>query len=46
VGVFSRVFSDEFNLNWTLDYTLRPPLSGTIDRTDDTGKLTVTQICN
>jgi hypothetical protein len=46
VGVFSRVFSDEYNLNWTLDYTLSSPLSGTIDRTDQTGKLTVTQICN
>jgi len=46
VGVFSRIFSDEYNLNWTLDYVLKSPLSGSIERTDDTGKLTVTQVCN
>ena len=46
MGMFTREFADEYNLTWTLDYDLVPPLSGTISRTDVTEKLTVHQVCN
>ena len=45
VGVFTRTFFDEANMNWTLDYVLSPPLAGSITRTDDTQKLTIKQVC-
>jgi hypothetical protein len=45
VGEFTRDFADEDNLTWTLDYSFVAPVSGTIDRTDDAGKLTVPLIC-
>jgi len=45
VGTFNRVFSDESNVSWTLDYTLKSPLSGTIMRTTQATKLTVPLAC-
>ncbi len=45
VGLFTRDYADEYNMTWTLDYVLNPPLSGTITRTDVTEKLTVSQVC-
>lgn len=45
VGTFTRVFADESNANWTLDYELLPPLTGVINRTDDTIKLTAPLEC-
>ncbi len=45
VGVFSREFSDESNVSWTLDYLLNAPLSGSINRTDEAVKLTVPIQC-
>lgn len=45
VGTFNRVFSDESNVTWTLNYMLSSPLSGTIDRTDEAAKLTVPLAC-
>jgi subtilisin family serine protease len=45
VGVFTGDFSDENNMTWNLNYVLNAPLSGSIDRTDDTRKLTVPLIC-
>lgn len=45
VGVFSREYASETEMTWTLSYTLLPPLSGTIDRTDVVEKLTVPQVC-
>jgi hypothetical protein len=45
VGTFTRVFADESNLTWTLDYDLNSPISGTIDRTDEVGKLTIDNEC-
>ncbi len=40
VGVFTRDFVDEANMSWNLNYVLNPPLSGSVDRTDITEKLT------
>jgi hypothetical protein len=45
VGTFNRDYTDETNMAWTLDYALNPPLSGVIERTDDTQKLTVRLDC-
>ncbi len=39
-GQFTRNFADENNMTWTLDYSFLSPLSGTINRTDATEKLT------
>jgi len=46
VGVFSRQFQSEERQTWTLDYTLESPLSGSVKRTDETGKLTVKLSCD
>ena len=40
VGVFTREFSDESHVTWTMDYVLNPPLSGSITRTDEADKFT------
>ncbi|MGD8383956.1 MAG: S8 family serine peptidase [Lysobacterales bacterium] len=45
VGTLNVVFSDESDLAWTLDYTLRPPLSGSIERSNDAVKLTAPLAC-
>ena len=45
VGTFDPEYTDETNMTWTLEYALNPPLSGTINRTDATEKLTVRQDC-
>jgi len=45
VGPFTRNFVDETNMNWILDYTLLAPLQGTVNRTDDTNKLTARIDC-
>lgn len=45
VGPFTRSFLDEDSMNWTLDYTLLAPLTGKVNRTDSTGKLTVRLDC-
>jgi len=45
VGVFTLDYADEGNAIWNLNYILAPPLSGSIDRTDITAKLTVPLIC-
>jgi hypothetical protein len=45
VGVFSRQFQSEERQNWTLDYVLESPLVGSVERTDETGKLTVKLSC-
>jgi hypothetical protein len=44
-GVFTRNFSDEDNMTWTLDYVWLSPLIGSITRTDETVKLTVPLDC-
>jgi len=45
VGLFSRDFASEVDMNWTLDYVFNSPLSGSVDRTDDTRKLTEPVAC-
>ena len=45
VGMFSREFATEDAQSWNLDYVLQSPLSGSVDRTDETEKLTVRQDC-
>jgi subtilisin family serine protease len=45
VGVMTLDYADESNVTWNLDYLLMPPLSGTVDRTDDARKLTRTLDC-
>lgn len=45
VGVFNRDFVSEDSLIWNLDYVLMAPLSGSIDRSDDVGKLTFPLAC-
>ena len=45
VGSFTRVFMSEDSLTWNLNYNLNPPLSGTVDRTDDAAKLTSPVAC-
>ncbi len=44
-GLFTRNFVDEENLTWTLDYAFLSPLKGSVNRTDDTEKLTVRLDC-
>ena len=38
-------FDSEIAMTWTLDYELIAPLSGLIDRPDDTEKLTARSAC-
>ncbi len=45
VGVLARSFSSETAGSWTLDYLLVPPLSGSVERTDQIIKLTDTIPC-
>ena len=45
VGIFTRDFVDESTMSWNLDYALIPPLSGSINRTDETEKLTARLNC-
>jgi hypothetical protein len=45
VGVFTREFISESSMNWNLDYVLKAPLSGSIDRSDETSKLTTPVAC-
>jgi len=45
VGVFSREFQSEERQTWSLDYVLQSPLLGSVERTDETGKLTVKLNC-
>ena len=45
VGVFTRDYTSETEMSWTLEYTLNPPLTGAINRPDVTQKLTVPQAC-
>ena len=45
VGLFTREITDENSMSWNLDYVLQSPLSGSVDRTDDTIKLTAPVAC-
>jgi hypothetical protein len=45
VGLFTREFTSESAMNWNLDYVLKAPLSGSINRSDDTSKLTTPVVC-
>jgi hypothetical protein len=45
VGVLDRSFSSETEGSWTLDYLFAPPLSGSVERTDQIVKLTDTIPC-
>jgi hypothetical protein len=45
VGVLARSFSSETAGSWTLDYLFEPPLSGSVERTDQIVKLTHTIPC-
>jgi hypothetical protein len=45
VGLFTREFDSEVNMTWNLNYVLNLPLSGTVDRSDDTVKLTAPIAC-
>lgn len=45
VGMFVREYADEGNMTWNLDYVLNTPLSGSVNREDDVGKLTVSLAC-
>lgn len=45
VGLFTRELISETTMTWNLDYTLKSPLSGSIDRTDNTIKLTAPVAC-
>jgi subtilisin family serine protease len=45
VGEVTRTFSDENTGNWTLDFSLVPPLMQVINRTDDIEKLSDTLTC-
>ncbi|MCP4046466.1 MAG: S8 family serine peptidase, partial [Gammaproteobacteria bacterium] len=44
-GVFTREFTSESTMNWNLDYALNAPLSGSINRSDETTKLTAPVVC-
>ena len=44
-GMFTRNFSDEENMTWTLDYIFNSPLSGSITRADEARKLSVRLDC-
>ena len=45
VGQFTRNFSSESSVNWTLNYSLNTPLSGSINRSDAASKLTAPLVC-
>ena len=45
VGVLARSFNSEIAGSWTLDYLFEPPLSGSVQRTDQIIKLTDTIAC-
>jgi len=45
VGLFTRDFFSEDTMRWNLNYVLLPPLSGSVNRTDDTAKLTARVAC-
>lgn len=45
VGLFTRDFESETSMTWNLNYVLNSPLSGSIDRTDSTTKLTAPVAC-
>jgi subtilisin family serine protease len=45
IGTFTADYQDEDSMTWTQDYVLLPPLSGSINRTDDTSKLTTPVAC-
>lgn len=45
VGLFTRTLIDENNMDWNLNYLLVPPLSGSVDRSDSTMKLTTPVAC-
>ena len=45
VGVFTRDYASEEAMTWNLDYVLKSPLSGSINRTDLTFKLTAPIAC-
>ena len=45
VGVFTRDYASEESMTWNLDYVLKSPLGGSIDRTDLTFKLTAPIAC-
>jgi len=45
VGTLTREYGDEENMTWNLNYVLSAPLSGSVNRSDDTRKLTLTQAC-
>ena len=45
VGLFSRDFIGEDSMSWNLNYVLLPPLSGSVNRTDDTAKLSSRVAC-
>jgi len=46
VGLFTRDFVSEDSMTWNLNYVLLPPLSGSVDRTDDTAKLSAKVACD
>jgi hypothetical protein len=45
VGLFTREFDSEASMTWNLDYVLNTPLNGSIERLDDTIKLTAPIAC-
>ncbi len=45
VGLFTLDYTDEDSATWNLNYVLNPPLSGSVNRTDDVRKLTVPVSC-
>jgi len=45
VGLFNRDFSSENSMTWNLDYLLKSPLSGSVDRASNTSKLTAPLAC-
>jgi len=45
VGLFTRDFVSETSMTWNLNYVLKPPLSGSVDRTDNTIKFTPPVAC-
>jgi subtilisin family serine protease len=45
VGLFSRDLTSEDNMTWSLNYVLNQPLSGSVDRSDSTRKLTAPIAC-
>ena len=45
VGMFTRDFASEESMTWNLDYVLKSPLGGSINRTDLTFKLTAPVAC-